>query len=426
MPDGKEEIYSIMFSSLKHPIRRKILRILADKPLGFTEMLDLLGVSSSNLTYHLESLGELVTKDDNGGTYKLSAFGLASVSTMKIVEEAPPIQPRKRTALSLKWKTVLGALLIAVIIFSSVAVLETSLLSQTVNERNSLQSKYDQLLSWSNTTNSAITFLQQVTQIDTSHYQATLLSNTIEQRSDLGGALEQIMTYSLISSDSKLDVVFRFRNNHLSRYQIILLEGVPVYSMPQPYSILDTAKSLLERLAAYEGETYFSNMSSLLSIVTPSTESIEITEGNIKLNYTSQGDNAQILLMYTQNSVDFSPKSLSLIFDNGDLETLTDGWFLFSVGSTTVNLSPDKAVTLARAALDGYSWTSNGQTISNFIVLSEPMTIVFHPNTKNGLVLYPQYAIAFYLDKVYPGGVNSLMVEVWADTGDIAKIKINS
>ena len=75
-----------MFSSLKHPIRRKILRILADKPLSFTEMLELLGVSSSNLTYHLESLGELITKDDSG-VYRLSTFGLASVSTMKIVEE---------------------------------------------------------------------------------------------------------------------------------------------------------------------------------------------------------------------------------------------------------------------------------------------------------------------------------------------------
>ena len=246
-----------MFSSLKHPIRRKILRILADKPLTFSEMLELLGVSSSNLTYHLESLGELITKDDNG-MYKLSTFGLASVSTMKIVEEAPPIQPRKRTALSLKWKTVLGVLLIGLIVFSSVAALSiTSLLNQTTNERDSLQSKYNQLLSWSNTTNSAITFLQQVTQIDTSHYQATLLSNTIEQRSDLGGALEQIMTYSLTSSDSKMDVVFRFRNNQLSRYQIILLEGSPVYAQPQPFSILDTAKGLLGRLAAYEGICIF-------------------------------------------------------------------------------------------------------------------------------------------------------------------------
>ena len=94
MSEGKEEIYSTMFSSLKHPIRRKILRILADKPLTFSEMLVLLDVSSSNLTYHLESLGELVTKSDKG-EYRLSTFGLASVSTMKIVEEAPPSSAEK-------------------------------------------------------------------------------------------------------------------------------------------------------------------------------------------------------------------------------------------------------------------------------------------------------------------------------------------
>jgi len=57
LAEGKEEIYSTMFSSLKHPARRKILRILADKPLTFSEMLDLLGISSSNLTYHLEAWG---------------------------------------------------------------------------------------------------------------------------------------------------------------------------------------------------------------------------------------------------------------------------------------------------------------------------------------------------------------------------------
>jgi len=81
MSDSEETIYSTMFSSLKHPARRKILRVLADKPLTFSEMLELLGISSSNLTYHLENLGELVTKDDTGA-YRLSTFGLASVSTM--------------------------------------------------------------------------------------------------------------------------------------------------------------------------------------------------------------------------------------------------------------------------------------------------------------------------------------------------------
>ena len=93
MSESKEEIYSVMFSSLKHPARRKILRILSDKPLTFSEMLEILGVSSSNLTYHLDSLGELITKDDSG-IYKLSTFGFASVNTMRVVEEAPEVQPR--------------------------------------------------------------------------------------------------------------------------------------------------------------------------------------------------------------------------------------------------------------------------------------------------------------------------------------------
>jgi hypothetical protein len=127
--------------------------------------------------------------------------------------------------------------------------------------------------------------------------------------------------------------------------------------------------------------------------------------------------------MYTENGVDFSPKSLSLIFENGELTQLTDGWFLFTIGSTTVNISSDKAVELAKNALNSYSWTANGQTVSNFNVLSQPFSVVFHPNTKNSLVLYPQWTVTFYLDKVYPGNVNGITVELWADTGDIAQIK---
>jgi DNA-binding transcriptional ArsR family regulator len=419
--DAKEEIYSTMFSSLKHPARRKILRILSEKSLTFSEMLDLLGVSSSNLTYHLESLGELISQEN--GIYKLSTFGSAAVGTMKIVEEAPEIQPKKRLSMSLKWKTALGVLLIGIIIFASVSAFSLNMLNQTTTQRDSLQSKYNQLLSWSATTNKAITFLQQVTQIATSHYQATLLSNTIEQRTDLGGTLEQIMTYSLTSSDSKMGVIFRFRNNQLSKYQIIMVEGSPVYNQPQPSSILDSAKSVLTRLATYEDASYLTNMNSILSLVKTADQSIEITEGNIKLNVTIAGDNGQILIMYTEKGIDFSPKSLSFVFSNGDLTSLTDGWFLFTIGSTSVNVSSDKALQLATNALKSYSWNANGTTVTDFKVLPQPLTVVFHPNTKNGLALYPQWTVTFYLDKVYPGGVNSVMVELWADSGDIALIK---
>ena len=123
MPDGNEEIYSIMFTSLKHPARRKILRVLADKPLAFSEMLELLGISSSNLTYHLENLGELVSKDENG-VYRLSTFGQAAVNTMKIVEEAPQIQPKKGNHVTRKWRVATVALLIGLIVCASIIAVE--------------------------------------------------------------------------------------------------------------------------------------------------------------------------------------------------------------------------------------------------------------------------------------------------------------
>lgn len=420
MRDAKEEIYSTMFSSLKHPVRRKILRILSDKPLAFSEMLELLGISSSNLTYHLESLGELVSKDDNG-VYRLSTFGSASVSTMRIVEEAPEVQPKKRTTLSFKWKTALGFLLIGLIIVATMATVQFGALNQATSERDSLQSKYNQLLSWSATTDNAINFLQNVVQIDTSKYQASLLSRTVEHRTDLGGALEEVMRYSLTSSESKMDVIFRFRNNHLSRYQIILLEGTPIYSQPQSHSVLDAAKTLVERFRAYQGTSYLDDMSRLLTLV-ESVENTEIKEGNLKVSATIQGDSARIVLMHTENGADFSPKSLSLVFENRILKDLIDGYFLFTVGSTTVNVSSERAVELARNALNGYSFPVNGETISNFNVQPQPASIIFHPNTKNSVALYPQWTVTFYLDKVY-GNVYSLEVQVWADTGEIAQIK---
>jgi hypothetical protein len=88
-------------------------------------------------------------------------------------------------------------------------------------ENDALESKYAQLLSWSTGTHDAIAFLRDVVQIDIAQYHAALLSNTVESRSDLGGVVEEILRYSLTTSESKLDVIFRFRNNEL--FWIVML-----------------------------------------------------------------------------------------------------------------------------------------------------------------------------------------------------------
>jgi len=88
MASSEEETYSTVFASLKHPIRRKILRILSAGPESFSELQKAFNIESSHLTYHLEGLGNLLLKTEDG-KYALSSLGEAAVSMMKQVEEPP-------------------------------------------------------------------------------------------------------------------------------------------------------------------------------------------------------------------------------------------------------------------------------------------------------------------------------------------------
>jgi DNA-binding transcriptional ArsR family regulator len=85
-----DDTYSTVFSALKHPIRRRILRIIDQSPVTYTELLNELGVENGLLNYHLDSLRELVAKDEKG-MYRLSEFGGAAVSLTQRIEE-----PRKQ------------------------------------------------------------------------------------------------------------------------------------------------------------------------------------------------------------------------------------------------------------------------------------------------------------------------------------------
>ena len=105
MSNNDEEPYSSMFASLKHPVRRKILRMLSKKPMSFSEMLDVLGVSNSFLTYHLENLGELVGKMDDG-RYRLSSFGEDAMATMTRVEDIPAATPQQTSEIKKRNRTL--------------------------------------------------------------------------------------------------------------------------------------------------------------------------------------------------------------------------------------------------------------------------------------------------------------------------------
>jgi hypothetical protein len=425
MSDSAEETYSTMFSSLRHPARRKILRMLSERSMTFSQMLDELGIPGSHLTYHLENLGEFVVKMEDG-KYKLSSFGKASVAMMKGAEEVPNSQAKKFSSLPLRWKSLFAAFIIGIVLLASMSYVQYASFNQLSMDYGLLKDDFERLKALNTSTDKGMNIIRDVFQIDIAKYQMTLLSDTVEARSDLAGVVEQVLTYSLVKSETKIDLVLRFRNNHFSLYQMSLFEGLPffgpIYVQPQPTDILEATRSLIERYKSSSGDPYLEEMSKLLASANETSD--EQTLGNIKLKMTIYGDNAEVLLMYTANGFDFSAKSLRLVFQSHVLQELSDDWFLYEIGDAQVNIFREQAIQIARNAAKNFEWNAGGVQVSNFNVLSEPVSALFFPHSRTEpLILIPYWYITLYLDREYPGGVNSITVGVWADTGAVANIQ---
>ena len=431
MSGSEEETYSTMFSSLRHPARRKILRMLSEKSMTFSEILEHLAIPSSHLTYHLENLGELVVKKEDG-KYKLSSFGEAAVVMMKGAEEVPEVQKKSFSSLPFRWKSLYAVFIIGIVILASVSYGQYSSYNQLSKDYSAVsasfekaQSQNQQLLSWSASTGKAMTIIKDVFQIDITKYQVTLLSDTVQTRADLGGVAEEVLTYSLVNNASNINLVLTFRNGNFSLFELSVIEGVPaftpIYTQHPPTDFFAGAKGIITRYETVDNDSYLNEMSQLLAIADEKQQ--DQTIGNIKLESSINGKNAQFVLLYTENNIDFAAKSLQIVFENGILTSMSDDWPLYSIGNTQVNISQEQALQIARDAAKTFTFNASGVQVSNFGVLQEPVSAVFFPHPRSNLFLFPYWYITLYLDKAYSGGVNSIAVGIWADTGEVANIQ---
>lgn len=119
MSDEKveEETYSLIFKSLKHPIRRKILRMLLNQELTFSQILDVLSIDSGHLSYHVGNLGDLITRSQDG-KYGLSSIGVAAAKLMSGVEEHPAMPTYKKAREGLDIVKVYPLILVGILIFA--------------------------------------------------------------------------------------------------------------------------------------------------------------------------------------------------------------------------------------------------------------------------------------------------------------------
>ncbi len=392
--------------------------------MTFMDIAGELDISTSNLTYHLESLGDLVNKMDNG-QYKLSTFGLATVSAMKGVEDAPEIEPKRRIHLSFKWKAAVSVLLVAVLILASISTIEYTSMNHLSSKQNALAAENQQLLSWGIGTNKVADFLQNVTQIDTSQYTVSLLSNTLQYNTELDAA-EELLTYSLTNGPYTFNVDLRFRNNEFSRYQLDMGESSPVFTETQPNDVVQAAKGVLERYQAFTGFPYLSQMANLIDAVNASGPT-SVTQGNMTLQITVSGGDTEFMWMYTQNGIDYQAKGVMMEFQNNILITMTDGYYLFTVGSTDLTISQSEAVTMSKNYVSTLTWNFNGTKYTDFPVLDTPISVQMVPHPRTGSdALIPYWYVILGLDRVYPGAVNEVTVGIFADNGQIDGVQMLS
>ena len=420
----QDEIYSIMFASLKHPVRRKILRMLGSKSMTFMEMVEELGISSPNLTYHLESLGELISKMDND-KYKLSTFGLATINAMKGIEEVRETEPKRRNGV-FKWKMFSAALLVAVLLLASFAFIQYTSINELASAQQSLSAEVERLLKYGIGTDKVSGFIKNVTKLDTTVYSVDLRVNKMDWRTDFGGVAEENMQYALTSTFSNLNIDFRIRNNHFSRYALDLVESAPIFSQTQPSDVLQNAKFTLARYKAYSGDAYLTQMSELLDTVSK-IENTAVTQGNMKVQIITSGSTVVLLLMHTENGIDFQTKGLQMTFQNNILTTMTDGYFLYTVGNANLAVSKDQAVEIAKSHVKTLTWNIEGQQVSGFSVVDTPLSVQMVPHTRgNTVALFPYWYIELRLNQIYAGGINVVTFGIYADTGQVADVQMLS
>jgi DNA-binding HxlR family transcriptional regulator len=72
-----------LFEAVSHPIRIDIVKILAEKPLGFADLKRELKISSSGLLdFHLKKLDDLISVNKEG-CYALTEKGFAALTTVE-------------------------------------------------------------------------------------------------------------------------------------------------------------------------------------------------------------------------------------------------------------------------------------------------------------------------------------------------------
>lgn len=281
--------------------------------------------------------------------------------------------------------------------------------------------------SFSTAHDKALTFIENVLPIDSTKYTITLRNYGMPKLPELGltqpnNAKQEILTYSLESKDSVMDVICTIQNDVLYSCNVYVLKGAVISD--RPYSdVIDAVTSFLQKYQAYSKMDSTEMIAMLSNIdlsknMTTISGNLKLTVTHIDLTGTAFGDTIDFRWVQTFNECDYL--SINIYFSNGFFSGFIDHRAIYAIGDTSVNISKEQAIKIALDAIKNYSYRmSDDWVVMGFDVIEDRAVAKLQPQIRASNVLYPVWSVTLPLNGTWPGSVRELLVEIWAGSGEV-------
>jgi competence protein ComGC len=199
-----------------------------------------------------------------------------------------------------------------------------------------------------------LAILNTVVGLDLTKYAVTLQEDS--QASYLDVVPLDNIVYDLTSGGSRLKMLYTFAGGNLQMIHVLETTGTPSLKSPTSANAVEMAKTFLNNYQAYTADSLYGELKSTLNGV-DANKNATITSGKTQLEVCATTGYTRFKWTYTFNGAIASSKFVAMGFKNGFLTAFVDNWQLYKIGSTSLSLSKNEAVTIALDAARAHSWS---------------------------------------------------------------------
>jgi hypothetical protein len=271
-------------------------------------------------------------------------------------------------------------------------------------------------------TSEVLRFLRDVVKVDLAKYNVTLVSGpSIDNPSWIGGLTRVYGKYNLTSETSWVEVLFKFVNGTLTYCTSQVRTGQLLLTESPKGSLVDAVDVFMQRYQAYTGDSSLNAMRSIVQNVDVS-KTTTTTTTNLKLEVNVYSSTQTSFHWY--NTIDGAAYSgINVGFENGVFNGFSDDRSYFRAAGAPVVVSEEQAVKMALDCAASFSLSYGGGEVKDLeVVESQVRSGLLTKCRTDVLVWYPYWKVIVPLAKAYPGGVSTIVVEIWADTAEVISV----